>query len=95
MATKLKALQNRTYRVVINKDQDGGFVADIPTLKHCISFGETIEEAMSNINEALEGVIETMEEEGLEIPDDSNTLEYSITKAIIPNQNKSTRRALV
>lgn len=72
-------MSNRTYRVVISKDTEGGYIADIPTLKHCISHGETIEEAMQNIKEALEGVLLVMEEEGLPIPDDSNVLEYSIS----------------
>lgn len=72
-------MDNRTYRVVISKDSEGGYIADIPTLKHCLSYGETIEEAMLNIKEALEGVLLVMEEEGLPIPDDSNVLEYSIS----------------
>ncbi|MCU0469366.1 MAG: type II toxin-antitoxin system HicB family antitoxin [Arcicella sp.] len=71
-------MNNRTYRVVISKDEDGIYVADIPTLKHCVSYGSTIEEAMQNIQEALEGVLLVMEEEGLQIPDDSNVVEYSI-----------------
>ncbi|RYU94903.1 type II toxin-antitoxin system HicB family antitoxin [Emticicia agri] len=72
-------MDNRTYRVVISKDSEGGYIADIPTLKHCVSYGETIEEAMQNIKEALEGVLIVREEEGLSIPDDSNVLEYSIS----------------
>ena len=77
----LSANPNRTYRVVITKDDDGGYVADIPTLKHCVAYGETIEEVMTNINEALEGVLEVLEAEGLSIPDDTNIIEYSISKS--------------
>ncbi len=54
-------MQNQTFRVVITRDEVGGYVADIPTLKHCVSYGETIEEAMINIKEALEGVLLVME----------------------------------
>jgi len=72
-------MKNRTYRVIINKDPEGGYLADIPTLKYCMSSGDTIEEAMENIREALEGVLEVMEEEGLPIPDDSNSIEYSLS----------------
>ncbi len=72
-------MQNRTFRVVIARDEVGGYVADIPTLKHCVSYGETIEEAMINIKEALEGVLLVMEEEGLPIHDDSNIVEYSLS----------------
>lgn len=75
----------RNYRVVITRDEDGGYVADIPTLKHCVAYGETIEEAMHNINEALEGVLEVMQDEGLPIPDDNGIIEYSISKPIQSN----------
>ncbi|MPR33459.1 type II toxin-antitoxin system HicB family antitoxin [Salmonirosea aquatica] len=71
-------MADRTYRVVINKDEDGTYVAEIPTLRHCVSYGSTMEEAMQNIREALEGVLLVMEEEGLPIPDDNNVVEYSI-----------------
>ena len=77
----LSANPNRTYRVVITNDDDGRYVADIPTLKHCVAYGETIEEVMTNINEALEGVLEVLEAEGLSIPDDTNIIEYSISKS--------------
>jgi antitoxin HicB len=72
-------MSNRTFRVVINKDPDGGYVADVPTLKHCISYGDTIEEAMENIQEAVEGVLLVMEEEGLPIFDDSHSIEFTLT----------------
>lgn len=72
-------MKNRTYRVIISKDPDGGYLADIPTLKYCMSSGDTIEEAIENIREALEGVLEVMEEEGLSIPDDTNSIEYSLS----------------
>ncbi len=72
----------RTFRVVITKQEDGGYMANIPSLTHCFSFGETIDEAMENLHEALEGVIETMEENGWVIPDDSQNMEVLITMPI-------------
>ncbi len=72
----------RTFRVVITKQEDGGYMANIPSLTHCFSFGETIDEAMENLHEALEGVIETMEENGWVIPDDSQNMEVLITMSI-------------
>ena len=89
MNTKTKIAQNRQYRVVITKDEDGVYIADIPTLKHCISYGDTIEETIVNINDVLEGVLEVMQEEGLVIPDDSNIIEYSISKPILPSARQS------
>ena len=69
----------KTFRVVISKETEGGFMANIPSLSHCFSFGETIDEALENLHEALEGVIETMEENGWEIPDDSKNMEVFIS----------------
>ena len=37
----------RNYRVVITEGEDGGHIADIPMLKHCVAYGETIEESMT------------------------------------------------
>jgi len=82
-------MENRIYRVVITKDESGGYLADIPTLNHCIAYGDTMEEAMQNIREALEGVLLVMEEEGLPIPDDSNMVEYSISVPINSASNSS------
>jgi antitoxin HicB len=69
----------RTFRVVITQDEDGVYIADIPSLIYCSSYGDTLEEAMFNIREALDGVLAVMQEEGIAIPDDSNLLEYSIS----------------
>lgn len=87
----LKVIQNeimanlRTFRVVVSKVDEGGFMANIPSLSHCFSFGDTIDEAMDNLHEALEGVIETMEENGWTIPDDSQNIELLIT---VPTNQK-------
>jgi antitoxin HicB len=41
-----------TYRVFIEQDEDGLFVAECPTLPGCISEGETRQAAVENIREA-------------------------------------------
>jgi predicted RNase H-like HicB family nuclease len=47
--------------VVIEKDESGYFVAEVPALPGCFSQGETHEEALTNIKEAIEGWFEVME----------------------------------
>ena len=42
----------------------------VPSLSGCISEGETEEEALANIREAIELYIESLIEDGLEVPDD-------------------------
>ena len=52
------------YAVVIREEPEGGYWAEVPALPGCYSQGETVDELMSNIREAIEGVLEVMEEEG-------------------------------
>ena len=47
--------------VVIEQDEAGYYVAEVPALPGCLSQGKTYEEAMSNIKEAIEGWLEVME----------------------------------
>ncbi|MCG3111376.1 MAG: type II toxin-antitoxin system HicB family antitoxin [Candidatus Manganitrophus sp.] len=47
--------------VVIEKDEAGYYVAEVPALPGCISQGKTREEAIANVKEAIEGWLEVME----------------------------------
>jgi predicted RNase H-like HicB family nuclease len=52
------------YAVVIHEDPEAGFWAEVPALPGCYSQGETIEELMGNVREAVAGVLEVMKEQG-------------------------------
>ena len=52
------------YAVVIHQDAEGGFWAEVPALPGCYSQGETINELMENVREAITGVLEVMREQG-------------------------------
>jgi len=56
------------YRVLIEHDEDGVYVAEAPTLPGCISQGETREEAIDNIREAISVYLESLEAHGDPIP---------------------------
>ncbi len=59
----------RRYRVIIEPDEeDGGFVAHVPALPGVIDQGETEEEALENVKEALEFTVTTMLEMHEEVP---------------------------
>jgi predicted RNase H-like HicB family nuclease len=47
--------------VIVEKDEAGYFVAEVPALPGCLSQGKTQEEALKNIKEAIEGWLEVME----------------------------------
>jgi predicted RNase H-like HicB family nuclease len=46
------------YTVILERESDGGFVASVPVLPGCVSQGDTREEAMDNIKEAVELYVE-------------------------------------
>ncbi|MBX3385674.1 MAG: type II toxin-antitoxin system HicB family antitoxin [Phycisphaeraceae bacterium] len=59
---------SRSFPVVLLPQPDGGFVVQCPTLPGCYSQGETVEEALTNIREAIELTLEDMAESGESVP---------------------------
>ena len=56
------------YRVLIEQDEDGVFVAEVPSLPGCISQGETREQAIANIKEAIALYLESLEAHNEAVP---------------------------
>lgn len=57
-------------QVVLIPDDTGGYVVEVPSLPGCYSQGETIDEALENIREAITLHIEDMIACGEDVPDD-------------------------
>ena len=53
------------FKIVIQQDEDGRYNASCPELKGCHSFGNTFEEALKNIREAIELYLEDVPEDEL------------------------------
>ena len=51
------------FRVVLEPSEEGGFTIYVPSLPGCISEGETEEEALRNIQEAIELYLEPVEDD--------------------------------
>ncbi len=66
------------YKVFLDKDPDGGYVVTCPSFQGCYSQGETIEEALENIKEAIELCIEELEKRGDPIPESGTTVVGSV-----------------
>ena len=49
-------------QVILYQDEDGFWVAECPSLPGCNTQGETREEALENIRDAIEGYIEALQE---------------------------------
>lgn len=56
------------YRVLIEQDEDGMFVAEVPSLPGCISQGKTRAEATENIKEAIELYLESLKAHNEPVP---------------------------
>ena len=56
------------YTVLLEKEQDGGYHAFCPILKGCHSQGDTVEDAIENITEAIELYLESLIADNLPIP---------------------------
>lgn len=69
---------SKTYRIVLRKEPEGTYTAIVPALPGCITWGENIEHAMEMAKEAIIGYIEVLQQEGEPVPDDNETLEYSL-----------------
>ncbi|MBC7553705.1 MAG: type II toxin-antitoxin system HicB family antitoxin [Taibaiella sp.] len=68
-----------SYKIMLHKEPEGGYTATVPVLPGCITYGETVDEAIAMAKDAIEIYLEELQSRGEEIPDDSNTLEYSLT----------------
>jgi predicted RNase H-like HicB family nuclease len=56
------------YRVLIEQDEDGMYVAEVPSLPGCISQGRTREQAVENIREAIAVYLESLEAHNEPVP---------------------------
>jgi antitoxin HicB len=68
-----------TYKIRLQKEPEGGYTVVVPSLPGCITYGENIDDAIAMAKEAVELYIESLVEHGEKIPDENNTLEYSLT----------------
>lgn len=66
MENSTKQIYN--YTVLLEKESDGGYHAFCPILKGCHSQGDTVEEAIENIKEAIELYIESLIADNQPVP---------------------------
>ena len=58
-------------QVIVYPGEDGYWVSECPSLPGCISQGNTKQEAVTNIKEAIAAYIAALQEDALPIPDDN------------------------
>jgi predicted RNase H-like HicB family nuclease len=50
------------FAVIVHAEPEGGYWGEVPALPGCYSQGETVNELLANLREAIAGVLEVMQE---------------------------------
>jgi len=61
----------RMRQVIVYPGEDGFWVSECPSLPGCVSQGETREQAIQNIREAIQGYILALQEDHLPVPSET------------------------
>ncbi|MBI2304348.1 MAG: type II toxin-antitoxin system HicB family antitoxin [Chloroflexi bacterium] len=62
------------YSVILHKAEEGGFWVEVPALPGCYSQGESPEEALTNVKEAIELYVEVLRDDDQPIPRDEEVV---------------------
>lgn len=65
------------FNVTIDKDEDGVWIVECPVIPGCVSQGETKEEALENIKEAIALCLEVRAEQGLPLTIETEQVEVA------------------
>ena len=66
------------FCITLNRDEDGVWVAECPSIPGCISQGRTREEAIANIQEAISLCLEVRAERGLPLTVETRQVEVAV-----------------
>ncbi len=72
-------MQELIYRILLREEPEGGFTVIVPSLPGCVTYGKTIDEAITMAREAMELYIESLVAHGDSIPTEERTFEYTIS----------------
>ena len=67
-------MKTLNYRIRLEREEEGGYTVIVPALAGCVTFGETVEEAIEMAREAIEGYIETLMELGRDVTTEDDGL---------------------
>jgi predicted RNase H-like HicB family nuclease len=69
------------YKVILEKEEEGGYTAHVPALPGCHTQGDDVQDALKNVREAIECYIESLKMDGLPIPDGNEEMVFDIEVA--------------
>lgn len=59
----------KKFKVILEHEPEGGYSIYVPSLPGCHTQGDTVEEALANVKEAIECYIESLQKDGLPVPE--------------------------
>ncbi|MBF0494875.1 MAG: type II toxin-antitoxin system HicB family antitoxin [Candidatus Omnitrophica bacterium] len=65
----------RRFKIILEKEPNGGFSVSVPALPGCATQGETLEECLENAREAIELFLESLKEDNLPVPESDVLME--------------------
>lgn len=80
-----KAQKILSYTAVFEKAPEGGYVVSVPSLPGCLTQGDTFEEAVAMVKDAIEGYLAVVVEEEKTLPREAD--EVVITRVSIPSSH--------
>jgi predicted RNase H-like HicB family nuclease len=69
--------------VLLYTDEDSNWIAEVPSLPGCVSDGQTREEAISRVKEAIEVYIEALVQDHLPVPDEFSNCELVTVEVLV------------
>ena len=70
------------FHIVFRPEPEGGYTVVVPSLPGCVTYGDTLQEAEQMAQDAIEGCVAVLREQGEDIVDDSKTFEKHIQIAV-------------
>jgi predicted RNase H-like HicB family nuclease len=67
-------MAKKYYKVIFEPQEEGGYTVTVPSLPGCISEGDTYDEALANIKEAIALYLESLQADGLPIPEENHLI---------------------
>lgn len=67
------------FVITLDRDEDGAWVAECPSIPGCVSQGETRQEAEENIREAIVACLEVRSERGMPLTVETRSVEVPVT----------------
>jgi antitoxin HicB len=69
------------YTALFEPAEEGGYIVSVPALPGCVTQGETFEEAVAMIKDAMEGYLAILQEAGQDVPEEKS--DVVITKIAV------------